>query len=146
MPETPHGAPDPSPLALELVGVDKRFGEVHANKAVNLAVRRGSIHGVVGENGAGKSTLMSIVYGFYEADAGAIRVGGRPVRITAPREAIALGIGMVHQHFMLVEPLSVTYNVMLGAEGGARLSAGERAVRAKLTALAADYGLELDPD
>src|SRR6476469_3404227 len=134
MPETPHGAPDPSPLALELVGVDKRFGEVHANKAVNLAVRRGSIHGVVGENGAGKSTLMSIVYGFYEADAG------------ATREAIALGIGMVHQHFMLVEPLSVTDNVMLGAEGGARLSAGERAVRAKLTALAADYGLELDPD
>ncbi len=81
--------PSASPLAIELIGIDKRFGEVHANKAVDLAVARGSIHGIVGENGAGKSTLMSILYGFYEADAGEIRVGGRPVRIRAPREAIA---------------------------------------------------------
>ncbi|WP_406856179.1 ABC transporter ATP-binding protein [Alsobacter sp. KACC 23698] len=140
-----NAAPAP-PLAIELVGVDKRFGEVHANKAVDLAVRKGSIHGVVGENGAGKSTLMSILYGFYEADAGEIRINGAPTRIRSPGEAIAAGIGMVHQHFMLVEPLSVTDNVMLGAEGGPRLAAGARQVRAKLARLAADYGLALDPD
>ncbi len=138
--------PSASPLAIELIGIDKRFGEVHANKAVDLAVARGSIHGIVGENGAGKSTLMSIVYGFYEADAGEIRVGGQPVRIRAPREAIHAGIGMVHQHFMLVEPLSVLDNVMLGAEGGPLLRRGARKVRAELERLSRDYGLAIDPD
>ncbi len=132
--------------AIELVGIDKRFGEVHANKGVDLTVAAGTIHGIVGENGAGKSTLMSILYGFYEADAGEIRVGGRPVRIRAPREAIAAGIGMVHQHFMLVEPLSVLDNVMLGAEGGALLAGGARRIRDELARLGRDYGLVIDPD
>ena len=103
--------------AISLSGIDKRFGEVRANKDVNLTVARGSVHGIVGENGAGKSTLMSILYGFYEADRGEIRINGNLVRIRSPKEAIANGIGMVHQHFMLVEPLSVIDNVMLGAEG-----------------------------
>ena len=115
-----------APPAIELIGVDKSFGPVHANKNVNLRVERGVIHGIVGENGAGKSTLMSILYGFYEADAGEIRVNGEPVRIRSSREAISHGIGMVHQHFMLVPPLSVLENVMLGAEGGA---AARRAAR-----------------
>ncbi|MFO1147139.1 MAG: ABC transporter ATP-binding protein [Alsobacter sp.] len=135
-----------SPPAIELVGIDKRFGEVHANKAVDLLVRKGTIHGIVGENGAGKSTLMSILYGFYEADAGEIRVDGRKVAIRAPREAIAAGIGMVHQHFMLVEPLSVLDNVMLGAEGAPLLAAGARRVRAELARLGREYGLVIDPD
>ncbi len=135
-----------SPPALELVGIEKRFGPVHANRNVNLAVAAGSIHGIVGENGAGKSTLMSIVYGFYEADGGEIRVGGKPVRIGSPRDSIALGIGMVHQHFMLVDTLSVLENVMLGAEGGALLRKGAGLVRARLEALARDYGLAVDPD
>jgi general nucleoside transport system ATP-binding protein len=134
------------PPAIELVGIDKRFGDVHANKAVDLVVGRGSIHGIVGENGAGKSTLMSILYGFYEADAGEIRVAGRPVSIRAPREAIAAGIGMVHQHFMLVEPLTVLDNVMLGAEGAPLLAAGARRVRNELARLGRDYGLVIDPD
>ena len=116
-----------TPPAIELIGVDKSFGPVHANKNVNLRVERGVIHGIVGENGAGKSTLMSILYGFYEADAGEIRVNGEPVRIRSSREAISHGIGMVHQHFMLVPPLSVLENVMLGAEGGA--AAQDRAPR-----------------
>lgn len=137
--------PEPPP-AIALVGIDKSFGPVHANKAVDLLVRKGSIHGIVGENGAGKSTLMSILYGFYEADAGEIRVAGRPVAIRAPREAIAAGIGMVHQHFMLVEPLSVLDNVMLGAEGAALLGAGSRRIRAQLDRLGRDYGLVIDPD
>ncbi len=115
---------DKAPPAIELIGIDKSFGPVHANNNVNLIVERGVIHGIVGENGAGKSTLMSILYGFYEADAGEIRVNGEPVRIRSSREAISHGIGMVHQHFMLVPPLSVLENVMLGAEGGPLLAEG----------------------
>ena len=139
-------ASNPAPPAIELIGIDKRFGSVHANNNVNLRVERGVIHGVVGENGAGKSTLMSILYGFYEADAGEIRVNGAKVRISSSREAISHGIGMVHQHFMLVQPLTVLENVMLGAEGGALLARGSGVVRAKLATLEREYGLEVDPD
>jgi simple sugar transport system ATP-binding protein len=135
----------PAP-AIELIGIDKSFGPVRANKNVNLRVERGVIHGIVGENGAGKSTLMSILYGFYEADAGEIRVNGEPVRIRSSREAISHGIGMVHQHFMLVPPLSVLENVMLGAEGGALLSGGAGKIRAELARLAKEYALDVDPD
>lgn len=132
--------------AIQLSAIDKRFGAVHANRDVNLDVERGTIHGIVGENGAGKSTLMSILYGFYEADSGEIRVGGQPVSIRSPADAIHVGIGMVHQHFMLVEPLSVVENVMLGAEGGALLRKGEAKVRAELARLSRDYGLQIDVD
>ncbi|MBM1171429.1 ABC transporter ATP-binding protein [Microvirga arabica] len=132
--------------AIELIAINKSFGAVHANKDVNLSVARGTIHGIVGENGAGKSTLMSILYGFYEADSGEVRVNGNPIAIRSPIDAICAGIGMVHQHFMLVEPLSVVENVMLGAEGGAMLRAGEAKVRAELARLAKDYGLEIDVD
>jgi ABC-type uncharacterized transport system ATPase subunit len=132
--------------AIELIGVDKSFGPVRANKDVNLRVERGVIHGIVGENGAGKSTLMSILYGFYEADSGEILINGEKVRIRSSREAISHGIGMVHQHFMLVPPLSVLDNVMLGSEGGALLKAGAREVRAKLAHLSKEYGLDVDPD
>jgi simple sugar transport system ATP-binding protein len=132
--------------AIQLSAINKRFGEVHANKDVNLTVERGTIHGIVGENGAGKSTLMSILYGFYEADSGEIRVGGKTVSIRSPADAIHVGIGMVHQHFMLVEPLTVVENVMLGAEGGTMLRAGEAKVRAELARLERDYGLEIDVD
>jgi general nucleoside transport system ATP-binding protein len=137
---------EPSVPAIELIGIDKSFGPVHANKNVNLKVARGVIHGIVGENGAGKSTLMSILYGFYEADAGEIRVNGERVRIRSSREAISHGIGMVHQHFMLVPPLSVLENVMLGAEGGPLLSEGAGAIRKRLAELGKEYGLEVDPD
>src|ERR1700731_3232369 len=130
----------PAP-AIELIGIDKSFGPVHANNNVNLVVERGVIHGIVGENGAGKSTLMSILYGFYEADRGEIRVNGEPVRIRSSRKAISHGIGMVHQHFMLVPPLSVLENVMLGAEGGPLLSEGAGAIRKRLGELGREYGL-----
>jgi simple sugar transport system ATP-binding protein len=135
-----------APPAIELIGIDKSFGPVHANANVNLKVERGVIHGIVGENGAGKSTLMSILYGFYEADAGEIRVNGERVRIRSSREAIDHGVGMVHQHFMLVQPLSVLENVMLGAEGGPLLARGAAALRKRLAELGAEYGLEVDPD
>ena len=132
--------------ALDLIGINKSFGPVQANRDIAMAVAPASIHGIVGENGAGKSTLMSIVYGFYEADSGEIRVNGQKVRIASSKDSIAHGIGMVHQHFMLVDTLSVLDNVMLGAEGGALLRRGAGRVRARLAELARDYGLAVDPD
>ncbi len=105
--------------AIELIGIDKRFGAVHANKDVTLSIGQGSIHGIVGENGAGKSTLMSILFGFYS------RRPGRNSQSRASRSQSARqptpssrGIGMVHQHFMLVDPFTVLENVVLGAEDG----------------------------
>ncbi|MEM7507203.1 MAG: ABC transporter ATP-binding protein [Pseudomonadota bacterium] len=132
--------------AVEMRGITKRFGAVVANDAVDLEVLPGSIHGVIGENGAGKSTLMSILYGFYTADAGEITMRGGPVAIQNSADAIDLGIGMVHQHFMLVPNFTVLENVMLGAEGGAMLKAGLAENRAELMRLAEDYGLEVDAD
>ncbi|WP_162261754.1 ABC transporter ATP-binding protein [Bosea sp. Root381] len=132
--------------AIELAGVSKRFGAVQANRDVSLSVPSGSIHGIVGENGAGKSTLMSILYGFYEADAGEIRIGGEPRRIRSPADAIGCGIGMVHQHFMLVETLSVVENIVIGAEGGPFLKGGLARARAELAKLSSDFGLAIDPD
>ncbi|BCH52973.1 ABC transporter ATP-binding protein [Agrobacterium vitis] len=132
--------------AIELIGIDKKFGPVHANKNINLTVAKGSIHGIIGENGAGKSTLMSILYGFYQADGGEIKIGGQATVIKDSQAAISSGIGMVHQHFMLVENFTVLENVMLGAEGGALLAAGTAAARASLKQLETDYGLDVDPD
>jgi simple sugar transport system ATP-binding protein len=132
--------------AVELRGIDKRFGTVHANRAVDLSVQRGHIHGLIGENGAGKSTLMSILYGFYTADAGDILIDGKPVRIAESRDAIGHGIEMVHQHFMLVDPMTVLENVVLGAEGGRLLSRHLPAARERLRGFARDYGLDVDPD
>ena len=88
------GAAAASPAAIELRGIDKRFGSVHANRAIDMTVRSGTIHGIVGENGAGKSTLMKILYGYYQADSGEIRVANDPVRIANPQDAIAHGIGV----------------------------------------------------
>ncbi|WP_377277329.1 ABC transporter ATP-binding protein [Rhizobium sp. R86522] len=132
--------------AIELIGIDKKFGAVHANKNINLTVAKGSIHGIIGENGAGKSTLMSILYGFYQADQGSIQIDGKPITIKDSQAAISSGIGMVHQHFMLVENFSVLENLMLGAEGGALLGKGTDAARAALKKLEEDYELEVDPD
>ena len=135
-----------SELAIELKGIDKSFGPVHANRAIDLKVRKGTIHGIIGENGAGKSTLMSILYGFYQADKGEIHVGGRRIDIKDPSTAIASGIGMVHQHFMLVENFTVLENVMLGAEDSPILNKGIAKARAELKRLETEYEMEVDPD
>jgi general nucleoside transport system ATP-binding protein len=137
---------DPSPPAIELLGIDKRFGAVHANRAVSMRIAPGSITGIVGENGAGKSTLMSILYGFYEADSGEIAINGRVVRIRNPRDALRAGIGMVHQHFVLIDPFTVLENIMLGAEGGVLLRKGKTLARRELQRLEGEYGLGVDPD
>jgi simple sugar transport system ATP-binding protein len=132
--------------AIELIGINKSFGAVRANRDIHLTVGKGTIHGIVGENGAGKSTLMSILYGFYQADSGEIRVDGKPMRIDAPNDAIAAGIGMVHQHFMLVHNFTVLENVILGVEGEPLLRSSIAKARSELQRLEREYGLTVDPD
>jgi simple sugar transport system ATP-binding protein len=138
--------PGPAARAVELRHIDKRFGTVHANRDVSLSIAAGSITGIVGENGAGKSTLMSILFGFYEADGGEILIDGKPVVIASSADAIALGIGMVHQHFVLVDTFTVLENIMLGAEGGGLLRQGAAAAREEVDRLEHEYGLGVDPD
>lgn len=127
-------------------GIHKRFGAVAANADVELHVARGTVHGIVGENGAGKSTLMSILYGFYTADSGSIEVFGKPVTIRNADDAISVGIGMVHQHFMLVDTLTALENVMLGAEPHWLLQRADRQTRSKLEALMRSTGLHVKLD
>ena len=133
-------------IAIELSGISKSFGPVQANKDINLSVESGTIHGIVGENGAGKSTLMSILYGFYMPDEGAMRVFGEPLDFNSSEKAIEAGIGMVHQHFMLGEPFTVLENIILGAEGGFMLSGAMRSARETLLDLSERYGLTVNPD
>jgi simple sugar transport system ATP-binding protein len=134
------------PLAIELRGISKAFGPVQANKDISIQVRSGTIHGIIGENGAGKSTLMSILYGFYKADAGEIFIGGRETQIPDSQAAIAAGIGMVFQHFKLVPNFTVLENVVLGAEDGGLLKPSLAKARRLLTELAHEYEMEVDPD
>ena len=133
-----------SPLAISLQNINKNFGAVQANKDVCLSVRPGTIHGIVGENGAGKSTLVSILYGFYTADTGTVTISGQPVRLRSSADAIAAGIGMVHQHFMLVPNFTVLENIILGHEGGYDLNEGRRQAEASLRQIADRYGLSVD--
>jgi ATPase subunit of ABC transporter with duplicated ATPase domains len=121
--------------AIELKGISKAFGPVQANKDISMSVAKGAIHGIVGENGAGKSTLMSILYGFYKADAGEIFINGEKTEIPDSQAAIRAGIGMVHQHFKLVENFTVVENVILGAEDGAMLRPSIAKARASLKEL-----------
>ena len=132
--------------AIELRGISKAFGPVQANRDISLSVQPGTIHGIIGENGAGKSTLMSILYGFYKADSGEILIGGTPTHIPDSQAAIAAGIGMVFQHFKLVENFTVLENVILGAEDGALLRPSLAKARKSLKELSDEYGLSVDPD
>ncbi|WP_435257701.1 ABC transporter ATP-binding protein [Thioclava sp. FR2] len=135
-----------APFAIELKGVSKAFGPVQANKDINIAVPKGTIHGIIGENGAGKSTLMSILYGFYKADAGQIFVSGKLTAIPDSQSAIRAGIGMVFQHFKLVQNFTVLENIILGAEEGQLLNTSLTKARRVLKELAEEYELDVDPD
>jgi general nucleoside transport system ATP-binding protein len=136
--------PTDRPLAIAMHGITKRFAGVVANDSVDFDARFGEVHALVGENGAGKSTLMSVLAGLYRPDDGTVAIGGEPVQFRSPRDAIAHGIGMVYQHFMLVEPFTVAENMLLGREGqGTWLETA--AVERNLTALGARFGLEVDP-
>jgi general nucleoside transport system ATP-binding protein len=130
---------------LELRDITKRFANVVANDGVSIKVRPGTIHAIVGENGAGKSTAMRIAYGFYAADGGDILVDGEVRRIATPHDAIALGIGMVHQHFMLVEPMTVAENIVLGAETGGFASLDLGKAAEEIRALSDEFKLSVDP-
>jgi len=132
--------------AIELKGISKAFGPVQANKDISIRVMPGTIHGIIGENGAGKSTLMSILYGFYKADKGEIFIAGKKVQIPDSQAAIAAGIGMVFQHFKLVENFTVLENVVLGAEDSGLLRPSLARARRELKALADEYGLNVEPD
>jgi simple sugar transport system ATP-binding protein len=131
---------------LELRNITKRFGKILANDRINISIRGGTIHAIVGENGAGKSTAMRIAYGFYAADEGEVVVDGKPYTFTTPHQAIALGIGMVHQHFMLVDPMTVTENIILGAEPGSFASLDIAGAAKRIRALSEEFHLEIPPD
>ena len=133
-----------SPLAIEMSGITKRFAGVVANDRVDFAARVGEVHALIGENGAGKSTLMSILAGMYRPDEGSIEVNGQPVQFKSPRDSITHGIGMVYQHFMLVEPFTVAENVMLGLEGQ-RTWLDPSTVERELERLSARFSLGVDP-
>ena len=132
--------------AIELKGISKAFGPVQANKDISIRVMPGTIHGIIGENGAGKSTLMSILYGFYKADKGEIFISGKKTEIPDSQAAISAGIGMVFQHFKLVENFTVLENIILGAEDGWLLKPSLAKARKSLIDLAAEYELNIDPD
>jgi simple sugar transport system ATP-binding protein len=132
-----------SPPFVVLDRITKRFPGVLANDEVSLELRSGEVHALIGENGAGKSTLMRVLYGIYPADGGTISVRGREVKIASPRDAIVFGIGMVHQHFVLVDPFTVTENIILGEEGGAFLHVDE--AERQVSQLAEQYGFRVDP-
>src|SRR6476619_5461546 len=131
---------------IELRNITKRFGAVLANDRVSVKVAPGTIHSIVGENGAGKSTAMRIAYGFYTADSGEILLNDEVHDIRAPRDAIALGIGMVHQHFMLVRPMTVTENIVLGAEPGSAVALDLRKAAVAIRGLSDEFRLTVDPD
>ena len=135
-----------NPPIIELESISKSFGPVQANKKISLQIQAGTIHGIVGENGAGKSTLMSILYGFYKADKGVIKIQGQKVSIADSQTAIENGIGMVFQHFKLVENFTILENIILGAESGKFITQSLNSARKILNQLAKEYELNVDPD
>jgi simple sugar transport system ATP-binding protein len=133
-------------MSLELRGITKRFGALTANDSINLKVAKGEIHAILGENGAGKSTLMNVVYGLIQADSGSIFVDGSEVKITQPSDALKVGIGMVHQHFMLVPVFTVAENIVLGHEISKRGILTLAEAKIKINQIAAEFKFEVDPD
>ena len=131
---------------IEMLGITKEFPGIIANDNITLQLRKGEIHALLGENGAGKSTLMSVLFGLYQPEKGIIKVRGQEVKIKGPLDANALGIGMVHQHFKLVECFSVLDNIILGVEPTKGLFLEKKNARAKVMELSEKYGLMVDPD
>jgi ABC-type uncharacterized transport system ATPase subunit len=133
-------------VAVVLRGITKRYPGVVANSDINLSVRRGHVHAIVGENGAGKSTLMKTLYGMHKPDEGEIEINGAPVAFSSPADAIRAGIGMVHQHFMLADNLTVLENIVLGAEPTRGIVLDKKTARARIMQISDSYGLGLEPD
>lgn len=133
-------------LAVDMRNITKKFGDFTANKDINLDVREGEIHALLGENGAGKSTLMNILYGLYKPTAGEIYIHGEKTEMTDPNVAIKKGLGMVHQHFMLIEPFTVVENIILGMEPVKGIILDRKSARKNVIELSEKYGLKIDPD
>src|SRR5690606_32935521 len=146
MTETKHLSAGQRVQTLEMRGITKRFPGVLANNDVNFDVRAGEIHALLGENGAGKSTLMKILFGLYQQDEGEILINGQPVQISSPSDAIKRGIGMVHQHFMLVPEFSVAENVALGLPSSRGMVLDLDRVAARITELSKQYGMRVYPN
>lgn len=137
---------DTGSVAVEMRNIVKKFGNFTANDHINLLVHKGEVHAILGENGAGKSTLMNVLYGLYRPTSGQIFIDGKEVQISSPKHAIELGIGMVHQHFMLIQPFTVTENIILGVEPRKGLKVDIKSARQKVVELSERYGMKVDPD
>ena len=137
---------DESTVVIEMRDIVKKFGDFTANDHINLKVHKGEVHAILGENGAGKSTLMNVLYGLYKPTSGKILVNGQEVELTGPNHAISLGIGMVHQHFMLIQPFTVTDNIILGVEPRKGIMIDKKTARSKVVEISERYGMKVDPD
>lgn len=131
---------------LKVNNITKKFGEFYANKDINLSVREGEVHTLLGENGAGKSTLMNILVGLYHPTSGTIHVNDKAVHISSPKKAVKYGIGMVHQHFMLVEAMTVFQNIVLGIKKDSSIFINEAKLKKEIMVLAEKYGLDIEID
>ncbi|MBQ3030070.1 MAG: ABC transporter ATP-binding protein [Agathobacter sp.] len=137
---------DQNTVVVEMKDIVKKFGDFTANDHINLTVHKGEVHAILGENGAGKSTLMNVLYGLYKPTSGTIKVDGKEVNMSSANDAIAVGIGMVHQHFMLIQPFTVTENIVLGVEPQKGLVVDNATARQKVVELSEKYGMQIDPD
>lgn len=134
-----------SEFAIEMLEITKKFGNLIANDNITLKVRRGTIHGLIGENGAGKSTLMNILYGIYQPDSGQIKINGKSITIKNPLEAQKLSIGMVHQHFMLIKPYTIYENIILNCEPKSRIFLNKKKAISNINEISKKFGLNIDP-
>jgi len=137
---------DASQIVIQMKDIVKKFGDFTANDHINLTVHKGEVHAILGENGAGKSTLMNVLYGMYHQTSGTIEINGKEVDIDNPQKAISLGIGMVHQHFLLVQPFTVTENIILGMEPMKGMVVDIPTARKQIMELSDKYNLKVDPD
>ena len=137
---------DESKVVIQMKDIVKKFGDFTANDHINLTVHKGEVHAILGENGAGKSTMMNVLCGLYKPTSGEILINGKEVQFSSPKDAIDIGIGMVHQHFMLIQPFTVADNIILGVEPVKGLVIDHRAAREKVQELSERYGMKVDPD
>ncbi len=137
---------DPNTVVISMKDIVKKFGDFTANDHINLTVHKGEVHAILGENGAGKSTLMNVLYGLYKPTSGTIEVNGKEVSMSSANDAIAVGIGMVHQHFMLIQPFTVMENIVLGVEPKKGIVLDRATARQKVLELSERYGMQIDPD
>ncbi len=137
---------DKSTVVISMKDIVKKFGDFTANDHINLTVHKGEVHAILGENGAGKSTLMNVLCGLYKPTSGQIFMNGKEVSFASPKDAIDMGIGMVHQHFMLIQPFTVTDNIILGVEPAKGLVVDKKAAREKVLELSERYNMKIDPD